>query len=140
MEEKTGNGNEAENASDHEDPPVTDDTFQDLVVAQREATEARREETKLQRERLELDRDTAHKALDIQKEDRREQRDHHNRIHQRNLRYGLGFVTVLALLLVAMIWLGEADVALRLVQIAVIAGSTYTAGRAVGRREANDSD
>jgi hypothetical protein len=121
-----------EESSEGQPTSLNEETVQAFIASQREQTEVQRKELAVREKEIELNKEQATASIQAQIKDRENQRSHQRSLHTQNQRYGAGIAVVVLIFLGVLIWMGERDIALELIRIAVYAGGGYYAGKAVG--------
>jgi hypothetical protein len=129
-----------ESPTENRGETVDHDLLERVVEAQVEDARVRERELEVRERELELNREEAEASIQAQVEDRENQRDHYNRIHRRKQRYGIALIVIVLIFLGFLVYIGEQQIALELVKLAVYGGGGYWAGKAVGQYGKEDAE
>lgn len=99
---------------------------------QKRELELKQQELVLREKELNLTHEQAMKSLDLQAQDRRETRSMLLEGHGKQLRWHLWFGVLFAIMIVALVWLGQATLAGDLAKIAAGLIAGYWAGKGKG--------
>ncbi|PEN06021.1 hypothetical protein CRI93_11105 [Longimonas halophila] len=129
----------ADENSDEQSTSLNEETVQAIIASQREQTEVQRKELDVREKEIEFNKEQATASIQAQIKDRENQRSHQRALHTQNQRYGTGLAVVVLIFLGLLVWMGERDIALELIRIAVYAGGGYYAGKAVGESGSDET-
>jgi multidrug efflux pump subunit AcrA (membrane-fusion protein) len=118
----------------------SEETIQNFIEAQLEDAKVRERELDIRERELELNKEQAKASIDAQIEDRKHQREHFDRIHQRKQRYGIALIVLVLLFLGFLVYAGEQEIALELIKLAVFGGGGYYAGKKVGATSGEEAE
>jgi cation transport ATPase len=114
--------------------------LQEFAESQKKQAEVREKELALQREKLNKEERQGERALEAQLEDRKRQRDHQDRIHRRNQRYGIAIILFVLAFLGFLVFYNQPEMAFEIIKLVVYGASGYYAGKKAGKYEALSRD
>lgn len=116
---------------------ITAEDLRELVEARKEEVELEKVKQVTRRKELESEERHAKRSLEAQMEDRSDKRDHQNRIHERNSRYGLVIIVLVLIFFGYLVWLGHTEIVYEIVRVLLYGGAGWVAGQSFGRAKAS---
>lgn len=111
---------------------LSEDAIREFIAAQREETQVRKDELEVRKKELEQNKEISEVSIQANLQDRENQRDFYRDRERIRQRYGTFFFVLILLFIFGLVYLGEREIALELVKLALYAGGGYYAGKKVG--------